>query len=112
GLPVATKARPSVQRRRSSGVASAWLVGFESGRMSGRLTPAAIARTAPSVSAPGCPQTPMRTVGGQTSDHRLQIARAVHPACAGHVAGPREAPLGSVQPWRVTQGEAVDLPEA
>ena len=44
GEPVATMARPSVQRRMSIGVASAAEVGFESGMTSGRSVPAASAR--------------------------------------------------------------------
>ena len=63
GLPVATRARPSVQRRTSSGEASAWLVGLESGKIIGRSTCAAISRTTVSVKAPVAPETPMSTVG-------------------------------------------------
>ena len=44
GEPVATMARPSVQRRTSAGVASAAEVGFESGMTIGRAVPAASAR--------------------------------------------------------------------
>ena len=36
GLPVPTSTRPSVQRSRSAGVASAFEVGFESGKITGR----------------------------------------------------------------------------
>ena len=35
GLPVPTSARPSVHRKRSAGVASAFDVGFDSGKMIG-----------------------------------------------------------------------------
>ena len=56
--PVATSARPSVQRRTSAGVASAADVGFDSGRTIGRSagpTRSAIARMTASVNVPATP---------------------------------------------------------
>ena len=63
GEPVATRARPSVQRRTSTGVASETEVGFESGRTMGRSVPAAIARRTASSNVPPTPVVPTRTVG-------------------------------------------------
>ena len=54
GLPVPTRARPSLQRSRSAGVASAFEVGFESGKIIGRAVCLAISRTIFSVNAPVC----------------------------------------------------------
>src|SRR5271157_3031948 len=56
-------ARPPLQASTSSGVASAREVGFESGKMTGRLLNSAIARTTGSENAPAWPETPIRTVG-------------------------------------------------
>ena len=56
-------ARPSVQSSRSCGEASLRNVGFESGKITGRSTPRAIARTTRSENAPACPDTPMSVVG-------------------------------------------------
>jgi hypothetical protein len=63
GLPVAISARPSVQRTTSSGRASAIAVGFDSGMMSGRSAPAAIARTIGSEKVPATPVVPTMIVG-------------------------------------------------
>ena len=63
GEPVATIARPSDQRRMSMGVASAADVGFESGRTTGRVVPAAAARMTLSLNVPPMPVVPIRTVG-------------------------------------------------
>ena len=63
GEPVATMARPSVQRRMSTGVASAAEVGFESGRTIGRSVAAAMARRTGSPNVPPTPVVPTRTVG-------------------------------------------------
>src|SRR4029453_10981892 len=62
GEPVATSARPSVQRMRSPAVASDFEVGLESGKMIGRLTLRAISRTIDSLKAPGAVDRPMRIV--------------------------------------------------
>ncbi len=53
GLPVAIKARPSVQAIRSAGAASLLEVGLEIGKIIGRSTCLAIARTMASVKTPG-----------------------------------------------------------
>ena len=63
GLPVAIRARPSVQFTRSPGTASTRLVGLESGKMIGRSTWAAIERTISSVKWRGWPLTPISAVG-------------------------------------------------
>ena len=62
GLPVATIARPWLHASRSSGVASHALVGFDSGKTTGRSTLAHIARTIGSVNVCGCPDRPSSTV--------------------------------------------------
>lgn len=62
GLPVPMRARPLVQRMRSSGTASDLLVGLERGKMTGRGVLTAMARTMGSVNAPGWAETPTRTV--------------------------------------------------
>ena len=62
-MPVATNARPSDQRMRSSAVASASSVGLLSGKMIGRSHHDAIARTIVSVNAPGIVDVPTRMVG-------------------------------------------------
>jgi hypothetical protein len=53
----------SVHAIRSAGVASAWLVGFESGMITGRSMLSAIARTAAFVNVPGWPHAPRSAVG-------------------------------------------------
>ena len=63
GLPVATRAAPSVQRITSAGSASAWEVGLESGMITGISQPACMVRTTSSVKIPGRPHTPISTVG-------------------------------------------------
>jgi hypothetical protein len=63
GLPVATSARPSVHRIRSSGTASAFDVGLDSGMMTGRSTVDAICRTMSSVNAPDWVEVPISIVG-------------------------------------------------
>src|ERR1700743_3450096 len=62
GEPDATRARPSVQRIRSSAVASDFEVGFESGKMIGRSTFSAISRTIGSEKAPPTVERPIRMV--------------------------------------------------
>ena len=63
GLPVATRARPSVQAIRSAGTASALEVGLDSGMITGRSTWAAIWRTIASVNAPAWVEVPISMVG-------------------------------------------------
>ena len=65
GEPVAIRARPSVQAIRSAGTASARLDGFDSGKITGRATRAAMPRTMASVKAPAAVENPMRTVGSK-----------------------------------------------
>src|SRR6267378_2699964 len=62
GEPDATRARPSVQRIRSSAVASDFEVGFESGKIIGRSTFRAISRTIGSEKAPPTVENPIRAV--------------------------------------------------
>src|SRR2546422_4074881 len=62
GEPVATSARPSVQRIRSSAVASDFEVGLDSGKMIGRSTLRAISRTIDSLNAPRAVDRPIRIV--------------------------------------------------
>ena len=62
GLPEATTARPSDQARIASGVASALLLGLDSGRTIGRSWLAATARTSGSSNAFARPVVPMRVV--------------------------------------------------
>src|SRR5262245_25873660 len=62
GEPVATRARPSVQRIRSPAAASERSVGLESGKMTGRATLRAISRTIGSVNAPPTVESPIRMV--------------------------------------------------
>ena len=63
GLPVATIARPSDQRRASSGVPSVFEVGFESGKTMGRALSRAMARTTGSSKMPGVAEVPISMVG-------------------------------------------------
>ena len=63
GEPVATSALPSVQSYRSCGLASWSVVGFESGKMTGRSTCFAISRTTSSEKDPGLVEVPMSTCG-------------------------------------------------
>src|SRR3954451_11612979 len=63
GLPVATRARPSVQRIRSAGSASAFEVGLDSGMMIGRSTWAAIDFTMASLNAPAWVEVSISMVG-------------------------------------------------
>lgn len=63
GEPVATRALPSVHFRRSSGVASARLVGLDSGMMIGRVAWRAISVTISAVKAPPLVEVPISTVG-------------------------------------------------
>lgn len=58
GLPVATKARPSLQANRSAGTASQFAVGLDIGRMMGWSQYSTIARTIRSSIVPGCPDRP------------------------------------------------------
>src|ERR1700755_1209969 len=62
GEPDATKARPLVQRIRSSAVASDFEVGFESGKIIGRSTFRAISRTIGSEKAPPTVEKPIKIV--------------------------------------------------
>src|ERR1700751_2772536 len=62
GEPDATNARPSVQRIRSSAVASDFEVGFESGKIIGRSIFRAISRTIGSVKAPPTVEKPIIAV--------------------------------------------------
>src|SRR6266853_4666645 len=62
GEPDAIRARPSVQRIRSSGVASDFEVGFESGKIIGRSTFRAISRTIGSEKAPRTVEKPISAV--------------------------------------------------
>ena len=63
GLPVATRARPSVQASRSAGTASHIEVGLDSGRTTGRSTWAAMSLMMFSVNAPPWVEAPVSTVG-------------------------------------------------
>ena len=63
GEPVATTARPAVQRRMSAGVASALDVGLESGMTIGRAVPLREARMTASSNAPPTPVVPTSTAG-------------------------------------------------
>jgi hypothetical protein len=83
GLPVATSARPSVQRIRSSGWASHVDVGFDSGMMIGRSVCSAICRTIASVNAPAWVEVPMSIVGrtfATTSASPIPRSALAHPA--------------------------------
>src|ERR1700750_73077 len=62
GEPDATRARPSVQRIKSSAVASDFEVGFERGKMIGRSTFRAISRTIGSEKAPPTVERALRIV--------------------------------------------------
>src|SRR2546425_12514759 len=62
GEPVATSARPVVQRIRWSAFASDFDVGLDSGKMIGRATLRPISRTIASVKAPWAVDRPMRIV--------------------------------------------------
>src|SRR6516164_6865897 len=62
GDPVAMSARPSVHARRSEGSASERLVGFDKGKMIGRLVFLAISRTIDSVKMPLTVDKPIKTV--------------------------------------------------
>ncbi len=87
GLPVETSARPSVHFTTSAGEASAWLVGFESGKTSGRSTWAAISRTTVSVKAPVAPDTPMSTVGCNARTTASRSWPGSRPSAAARAAG-------------------------
>ncbi len=63
GLPVATRAAPSVQASRFSGVCSASTVGLDIGRMIGRAQLACIERITFSPNAPVTPEVPTSIVG-------------------------------------------------
>ena len=66
GLPVATRAAPSVQASRFSGVCSASTVGFDIGRMIGRSQCSCIERMTCSVKAPVTP-------GGADEHRRVEV---------------------------------------
>ena len=102
GLPVAIRARPSVQAIRSAGVASAREVGFESGKMIGRSAYAVIARTISSVNVPGCPEVPIRMVGRAFFDHVEQADRLA----LGRSPRDRRGPSAG----RASSGTAAALP--
>src|SRR6266699_6645979 len=70
GLPVPITARPSVQARRSLGVASDRDVGLDKGKMIGCCVNSATVRTTRSGKAPGWPDTPISTV-------RTRVARDI-----------------------------------
>src|SRR4029453_9286366 len=78
GLPVATSARPSVHRIRSTGTASAFDVGLDSGMMTARSTGDAICRTMPSVNAPNWVEVPISIVGFAFA---TTSARPIGPSC-------------------------------
>ena len=60
GLPVAISARPSLQsQQRRPAMASDWVVGLDSGRMTGRSTCAAIALHHVLANTPGWPEAPI-----------------------------------------------------
>ena len=86
GEPLATSACPSVQRIRSSPVASLWLVGFESGKMIGRSTWLAMSRTISSVNAPCTVERPIMIVGCTCADDLREL----------ELAGARARPVGDV----------------
>src|ERR1700744_4988069 len=84
GEPDATRARPSVQRIRSSAVASDFDVGFESGKIMGRSTFRAISRTIGSENAPPTVENPIRIVA---STFPITSARPICPLeLLGHPA--------------------------
>ena len=63
GLPVAVRTRPLVHAMRSSGNASHFEVGFDSGMMIGRSVWVAMSLTMASVNAPECVEVPINIVG-------------------------------------------------
>lgn len=67
GLPVATRALPSVQSKRSCGLASCKRVGLLKGKIIGRFTCLDIARTTFSSKAFGFVDVPIRTWGSTRS---------------------------------------------
>ena len=83
GLPVATRARPSVQSRTWAGVASVREVGLESGKMIGVGVASAIARTTSSVKTPGGAGRPDEDRWPDGAHHAQQVG------AAGEVPAPR-----------------------
>src|SRR3712207_8427157 len=84
GLPVATRARPSVQAIRSSGSASHREVGLDSGRMIGRSAAAVIVRTIGSLKAPGWVEVPIRIVGwarARSEEHTSELQSRQYLVC-------------------------------
>src|ERR1039458_10722459 len=76
GEPVATIARPSVHRTKSSGTASHRSVGFDGGKMIGRSTLRAISRTIDSVKAPPRVDRPIKIVA---STLRMTVSKSIVP---------------------------------
>ena len=72
GLPVAMRARPSLQARMSQGVASTRLEGLESAKTTGSSETSAWSRMTSWSNEPGWPVVPMRTSGlhGLMTSHR------------------------------------------
>jgi hypothetical protein len=90
GEPAAASARPSVHAASSAGVASAELVGFDSGNTIGRAVLAATARTTSSVNAPACPDSPSSAVAPA---RRTVVARSSPPHPATRSRGCAKARL-------------------
>src|SRR5512140_2353816 len=73
GVPVATSARPRDHLRISSGGASAFEVGFDSGKMIGQGQCADISRTISSVNVPGWVDVPISMVGCALNTTSLRV---------------------------------------
>ncbi len=93
GLPVAINAAPSVQRRSCSGVASALLVGLLSGKIAGRSTAAAMARTVASSNWPACPEVPRSAVGFSARTTACSPRSSPRPTARTRSAGQEKSAL-------------------
>jgi hypothetical protein len=98
GEPVAISARPSVQRSKSSGTASDFEVGLESGKIIGRLQPDEDGR--------------VNLVNHLAEAHPMGFARVGEiPEALGGL-GISALLLGQIRPPGIEQASAVDEPEA
>jgi hypothetical protein len=92
----------------SAGMASIFEVGLDSGKMTGRLTPALIASTTPLVNAPWAVEVPIRMVGFtcSTTACRPMMPASARACCKAASWGQRTAAAGSIATGDLAQPPA------
>ena len=92
----------------SAGAASILEVGLDSGKITGRLTPALIASTTSLVKAPCVVEVPIRTVGFtfSTTVCRAMMPDSARACCRAAISGQRTAAAGSIATGVFSQSAA------